>query len=148
MRGKLLEAAGRPLAWRLVLLGVLVGIPCHIAAVVLFYQRQPILSYLFNQLCALPQSLLYLVVLLWIGQTDWLAASKRQSRRRSDRPEQLLVTRAAGLVSDPRLRFWLVRCEPCRRSARRAGNLGGRTGSESVVAVAVSCRSCGMAVAQ
>ncbi len=80
VRGKLLEAAGRPLAWRLVVLGVLVGVPCHIVAVVLFYQRQPNHSYLFNQLGALPQSLLYLVALLWIAQAGWFAALQKTIR--------------------------------------------------------------------
>lgn len=74
VNAKLLEPGGGPLARRLVLLGVLVGVPCHAAAVALFYLDQPVFSYCLNQLGALPLSLLYLVVLLRLADARWLGA--------------------------------------------------------------------------
>jgi uncharacterized protein len=74
VRAGLLESTGRGLARRLVLLGLFVGVPCQVVAVVLFYWEQPLFSYLFNQLGALPVSLLYLVILLRIAEAGWFAA--------------------------------------------------------------------------
>jgi uncharacterized protein len=74
VNAKLLEPGGGPLARRLVLVGLLVGVPCHAAAVALFYLDQPLFSYCLNQLGALPLSLLYLVVLLRLADARWLGA--------------------------------------------------------------------------
>jgi uncharacterized protein len=70
----LLEPAGRRLGGGMLLLGFLIGVPCQAAAVGLFYLQQPIWSYFVSQFGALPQSLLYLVILLRIADAGWFAA--------------------------------------------------------------------------
>jgi uncharacterized protein len=72
VKARLLEPGGGALARRLVLIGLLVGVPCQAAAVALFYLEQPVFSYCISQLGALPLSLLYLVVLLRLANAGWL----------------------------------------------------------------------------